>query len=60
MPSKLLFLQSLIDSDADWNSHNTVSFDVTELTPGSNIDMVKLLSLAVAFFVRKAGVDKEF
>ncbi len=27
MPSKLLFLQSLIDSDTDWNSNNRLLFD---------------------------------
>ncbi len=55
MPSKLLFFQDLIDFDADWNSNHRLLFHVTELTPGSNIDAVSLLQLAIAFGVRNAG-----
>ncbi len=55
MPSKLLFLQDLIDFDADWNSNYRLLFHVTELTPGSNIDAVSLLQLAIAFWVRNTG-----
>ena len=56
MPSKLLFLQNLIDFDSDSNSNYRLLFHSRELTPGSNIDAVKLLGLAIAFWVRYMGL----
>ena len=58
MLSKLLFLQDLIDFDADWNSNHRLLFHVTELTPGSNLDAVKLLGSAIAFWVRNTGIGR--
>ncbi len=56
MLSKLLFLQDLIDFDADWNSNHRLLFQLRELTPGSNIYAVKLLALAIASWVRYSGL----
>ena len=56
-PSKLLFVPSLIDFDVGRNSHHTLSCSVTEETPGSNLDVVILMALAIAFGVRDTGLE---